>query len=154
MKGKGNQGLQWRNAKRKEGWEETNSRQVIYLVVSVCTKPPLVQRIEELHTRVLLSSHQVSHKSTTWLVTKIQPQRHLPSLLITFMLSPLRSFSTKGGSLHVHPHKDSSPHHTKSDGRRCCWRATKAPRLRRTLYILMSHPEISNFRMWIERIIK
>jgi hypothetical protein len=37
---------------------------VIYPVVSVGTKPPLVH-VVETHTRVLLTGHQVSPKSTT-----------------------------------------------------------------------------------------
>jgi hypothetical protein len=34
--------------KRKEGWDEANSWQVIYLVVSVGTKPPIVHVAEAL----------------------------------------------------------------------------------------------------------
>jgi hypothetical protein len=34
--------------KRKEGWEEANSWHTIYLVMSVGTKPPLIDVVETL----------------------------------------------------------------------------------------------------------
>jgi hypothetical protein len=109
-----------KNIKRehKEGWDEANSRQEIYPVVSVVTKPPLVHIVDALHTRVLLPGHQVSPKSTTWLATKTCQKGTYQAPLFTLMLPPLSSFSTKRRGSPHHPHKVSLPLHTKSKGRR------------------------------------
>jgi hypothetical protein len=65
------------------------------------TKPSLVHVVEALHTRVLLPGHQVSPKSTTWLATKAHHKGTCQAPLVALMLPPLRTFSTKGGGLHV-----------------------------------------------------
>jgi hypothetical protein len=65
------------------------------------TKPSLVHVVEALRTRVLLPGHQVSPKSTTWLATKAHHKGTCQAPLVALMLPPLRTFSTKGGGLHV-----------------------------------------------------
>jgi hypothetical protein len=117
MKVNAHRDCKYKMRKRKEGWEETNSWHVIYLMVSVGTKPPLIHGVEALHTRVLLTGHQVPPKSTTWLATKARHEGPRQAHLITLMSAPLGSFSTKGGDLHASRTKY-SPLHTKMEGQR------------------------------------
>jgi hypothetical protein len=71
-------------------------------VVSVGTKAPLVHIVKALHRRVLFpAGHQLSPKSTTWLATKARHKGTRQAPLVTLMLPPLRSFSTKERGLHV-----------------------------------------------------
>jgi hypothetical protein len=74
---------------------------MIYLMVLVVSKPPLVHVVEALHTKVLLPGHQVSLKSTTRLATKARHEGTHQAHLVTLMSPPLGSISTKGGGLHV-----------------------------------------------------
>jgi hypothetical protein len=112
--------------KCKEGCEKSNSLQVIYPMVLLGTKLPLVHVVDALHTRVLLPGHQVSHKRTIWLATKARHEGSHQASLVTLMPPPLRSFSNRGGSPRP-PHKASSALHTKLKGRRL---AGEPPRLR------------------------
>jgi hypothetical protein len=75
--------------KRKEGWEEANSWHVIYLVVSVGAKPPLVHVVE-----ALTQEYCFPVKSTTWLTAKARHLGTCQAPLVTLMPPPLRSFST------------------------------------------------------------
>jgi hypothetical protein len=74
---------------------------VIYLVVSIGTKPPLIHIVEALHTRVLLPGHRVSPKSIIRLATKACHEGTRQAPLVTLMSPPLRRFSTKEEGLHV-----------------------------------------------------
>jgi hypothetical protein len=98
MKVKISKDCKYEMQKRKE---EVNSWHLIYLVILVGTKLPLVHVVETLHTRVLLLGNQVSPKSFTWLVTKVHHEGTRQAPLVTLIPPALRNFSTKGGGLHV-----------------------------------------------------
>jgi hypothetical protein len=85
-------------------------------MVSVVTKPPLVNFVEALYTSVLLLGHQVFPKAQLDLPRRLDHKGTHP--LAILMSSPLRSFSTNGGGLHVLRTPASTPLHTKSKGRR------------------------------------
>jgi hypothetical protein len=99
--------------KRKE---EVNSWHVIYLVILVGTKLPLVHVVETLHTRVLLLGNQVSPKSFT--CHKGSSWRHSSSSIGHLDTACTKELLHQGRGSTRLLHKVSSLLHTKLEGQR------------------------------------
>jgi hypothetical protein len=103
--------------KRKEVREEANSWYTIYLVVSVGTKPPLVQAVQALTqeycfpvTKFSQEHHLTCHKGS--------PLRHSPSSLGHLDAASTKELLHLGRGPPCPLHKVSLPLHTKPEGRR------------------------------------
>jgi hypothetical protein len=103
--------------KRKEGWEEANSWHMIYLVVSVDTKPPLVHAVEAL-TQEYCFPVTKSLPRAPLDSPQRPPLRHSPSSLGHLDAASTKELLHQGRGVSTPPHKVSSPLHTKSEGRR------------------------------------
>jgi hypothetical protein len=102
--------------KSKERLEETNSWHVIYPMVSVGSKPPLVNVVEALTQEYCFpvtksQEHPlIRHKGS--------PLRHSPSSLGHHDAASTKELLRLGRGSPRPPHKVSSPLHTKPEGRR------------------------------------
>jgi hypothetical protein len=111
-------------------------------MVSVGTIPPLVHVVEALHTTVLFLGHQVSFKSATWLATKAHHEGIRQAPLVTLMLSPLRSFYTKGVSTSPAQSVIATPHQV-GGSKTIASEPLRPQDFRRTLYNLI-HSKITS----------
>jgi hypothetical protein len=102
--------------KCKEGWEEANSWHMIYLVVSVGTKPPLVHVVEALTQEYCFPITKSLPRAP--LDSPGLPLRHLLSSLGHLDAASTKELLHQGRGSPRPPHKVSSPLHTKPEGRR------------------------------------